>query len=75
MTNKVERIEHLLKVAAVHRDQLEAMASEFCELHNTKPGSEDHEDLLSVILDGEDYKGVMLDIRKRRANKWRGKKK
>lgn len=65
MPNKVDRINHLLSASAMLRDQLEAMALEFCAIHNAKPGTEDYEDLLGVILDGDNYKRVMLDIRKR----------
>ena len=65
MSNKIDRINAILASAVHHRDQLDAMATEFVQLHGAKPGSEDEEDLVSVILDGDDYRRVLLEIRRR----------
>jgi hypothetical protein len=74
MANKVDRINRLIDASRHHREQLEAMAIEFATLHNAKPGSCDEDDLIGVILDGDDYKYVMLAIRRRHANTKRRKK-
>lgn len=73
--SKIERIKTILGTATHHREQLNALADEFCTLHAVKMGSEDEEDLVSVILDGDNYQRVLLAIRKRRAKKWRDDKK
>jgi hypothetical protein len=73
--NKIDRINTILGSSAHHREQLNALAEEFCNLHAVKPGSDDEEDLVSVILDGDNYKRVLLEIRRRRAKKWRENKK
>lgn len=63
--SKVERINHLLNTARHYREQLGAMAAEFADLHLSKPGSCDGEDLMSCIYDGNDYAETMLRIRNR----------
>jgi hypothetical protein len=73
-SNKVDRIKAILATSAHHREQLEALAAEFCQLHAVGRGTEDEEDLLSVILDGDNYKRVLLEIRRRRAKQWRDKR-
>lgn len=69
MANKIDRINHLIAASAGLRDQLEAMAIEFASLHNSPPGSNDWDDLYSVIRDGDNYEGVMLSIRRRHAKR------
>lgn len=74
MANKIDRINQLIAASAHHREQLEAMAVEFATLHNARPGSSDEDDLVAVILDGEDYRYALLGIRRRHANAKRKKK-
>lgn len=69
MANKVDRINQLIAASAHHREQLEAMASEFGLLHNAPPGSCDWDDLYGVIRDGNDYRYTLLSIRRRHAKK------
>jgi len=69
MANKIDRINHLVTLAGHYRDQLAAMAEEFRDLHGAKPSSHDDDDLQGVIYDGEDYRSVLMRIRKRRAKR------
>ena len=71
MPNKIDRINHLIALSHHYRDQLAAMADEFCVLHNANPGSSDKDDLTRVILDGEDYRTTMLAIRHRHVKRKR----
>jgi hypothetical protein len=71
---KAERINHLLTIARHYREQLGAIAAEFADLHVSRPGSCDGEDLMGCIYDGNDYTETLLRIRNRRAKRSPNKK-
>lgn len=62
MTDKVNRINHLLARSAHLREQMEAVAEEFVELHGYKSNSWQSVLLKSVCWFGEDYQEVLHNV-------------
>lgn len=68
--DKVRKINRMIGSASHHREQLHAIAREFVRMHDEEPGSCEADELMHVILDGEDYTTAMkrvLRIKKHRS--------
>jgi len=64
---RLDQVNQWVQRATHLRDQLHTLAREFAQLHNEPLGSDEADELMHVILDGEDYEVAMervLDIKK-----------
>lgn len=66
------RVNEILAARAHHREFLEALAREFVALHGYPYGSDEADELMHVVFDGQDYEQTMQRIMswKKRANPW-----
>lgn len=57
--DKINRIKQHLDRARHLCEQLNELAVSFIELHDEPPGSDEADELMHAIFDGEDYANVM----------------
>lgn len=60
--SKVDEINQAMLRATHHRDQLIQLAKGFVALHDEQPGSCEADELMHVILDGEEYDLAMRRV-------------
>lgn len=65
--SKADRINLLIQRARHHREQMQALSDEFLHLHGEQWGSDDADDLLNVVWDGDNYDSAIRRIWARRA--------
>ncbi|QEF98181.1 hypothetical protein Mal15_22290 [Stieleria maiorica] len=68
--NRIKNINQYIARAGHLRDQLGELAKDFARLHNEPLGSDEADELMHVILDGEDYQTAMervIEMKKHRS--------